>query len=408
MTHSHVLVVGGGPAGAVAACLLARAGLSVVLLEAQTRPRRKVCGEFLSVQGVALLHQCGLWTVTQPGRLKPVTGVTLGRDLGAIHLPFPPLATEQRSMAVHRQQWDASLLQAAQQAGVAVYRGQRVVSVSPLPQPGETGWQVTTGTGETWTTQLLVGADGCNSTVARALQLSRRVATSQNRVALRCFLPRTAEGWPGNSLVMQPLPPAGYWGMTPVEASQWNASVVLPAAVVGALLNRAGKDRRTGLIQVFRQYWECCPTLQQAIAWPQHLPPVTATAPVTHPVKGGIGALAVCIGDAGGYQEPLTGEGLTVALWSANTLAALLSATWQQGRWSQRQETLHHYARLYRGHWALRHGWAQTLLWGIQHPTLTHKTLAVLASLPATARQGLAGLMNHTYGSSQLLSEAPR
>lgn len=54
------VIVGGGPAGATSALLLARAGWSVALVEKAAFPRRKVCGEFLSATNLPLLHHLGL------------------------------------------------------------------------------------------------------------------------------------------------------------------------------------------------------------------------------------------------------------------------------------------------------------------------------------------------------------
>ena len=53
-------IIGGGPAGAAAACLLARAGRSTVLFEREAGPRHKVCGEFISVEAAAYLTALGL------------------------------------------------------------------------------------------------------------------------------------------------------------------------------------------------------------------------------------------------------------------------------------------------------------------------------------------------------------
>ena len=54
------LVIGGGPGGATAALLLARAGWSVALVERKTFPRRKVCGEYLSATTLPLLEHLGV------------------------------------------------------------------------------------------------------------------------------------------------------------------------------------------------------------------------------------------------------------------------------------------------------------------------------------------------------------
>src|SRR5665647_1807374 len=58
--HYDALILGGGPSGATAAMLLARAGWSVGVLEQACFPRRKVCGEFLSATNAPLLQELGI------------------------------------------------------------------------------------------------------------------------------------------------------------------------------------------------------------------------------------------------------------------------------------------------------------------------------------------------------------
>ena len=66
MVHHHipVLIIGGGIAGSVAALGMHKAGLKVIVLDARTQPRRKLCGEFLCFEGVEFLKNAGLESLT--------------------------------------------------------------------------------------------------------------------------------------------------------------------------------------------------------------------------------------------------------------------------------------------------------------------------------------------------------
>lgn len=119
----RTIIVGGGPAGAAAACLLARAGRPVLLLERDAGPRHKICGEFVSVEARAALAGLGV-DIARLGA-APIDAVRLihGRDTARSRLPF-------RGFGLSRKAMDEAVLRKAQELGATVMRGIAVRSVA--------------------------------------------------------------------------------------------------------------------------------------------------------------------------------------------------------------------------------------------------------------------------------------
>jgi flavin-dependent dehydrogenase len=129
---SAVVVVGGGPAGATAACLLAQAGRPVLLLERQATPQHKVCGEFLSGEALGYLRGLGVDPVAHGA--APITAMRLvhrGRTAES-RLPFPAAGLSRRAM-------DELLLRRASALGAEVQRGVFVRSAAPGVVHTDTG-----------------------------------------------------------------------------------------------------------------------------------------------------------------------------------------------------------------------------------------------------------------------------
>ena len=117
------LVIGGGPAGAMVALRLTSAGRSVVLLEKESGPHHKVCGEFLSREAVEYLHQAGINPLDLGG--VPIQNLRLsagGRTITA-SLPFHALSLSRRVL-------DAALLARAGETGCQILRGTAVESLT--------------------------------------------------------------------------------------------------------------------------------------------------------------------------------------------------------------------------------------------------------------------------------------
>src|SRR6516225_9351260 len=165
------VVVGGGPAGAAAAARLAAGGFTTVVVDRDTFPRDKVCGDFVGPAALAELADLGVTGTEAFGATNIIGQCALhvdGDRLGA--LPVPQVdGLPGYGRVIPRRHLDAWVLDAARQAGATVLEGRKVTAVEQAPGAvtvhghGAAGpWQLRA--------RLLVGAGGSNSIIARALR----------------------------------------------------------------------------------------------------------------------------------------------------------------------------------------------------------------------------------------------
>src|SRR3954447_9800603 len=117
-----VLVCGGGPAGALAAVILARAGVRVRLLDRARFPREKLCGDTLNPGALAVLARHDLLDVTRGS--VPIAGMVVTDAAGVRVEGAYGEAITGRSLP--RSVLDLALLRAAEAAGAAIDEGQLV------------------------------------------------------------------------------------------------------------------------------------------------------------------------------------------------------------------------------------------------------------------------------------------
>jgi 2-polyprenyl-6-methoxyphenol hydroxylase-like FAD-dependent oxidoreductase len=160
MQSQHdMLVVGGGPAGGLAALLLAKAGRNVLLIEAQAVLGPRVCGAYLCPAGVGLLQELGLQEELTRG-MRPLRGMVLvAPNLNRLQTNFPANTRfPDFGISLHRPGFDNALLAAAARHGATIRMGARLQSVQQTPD----GLMAGLADGERIATRLVSGADGRN------------------------------------------------------------------------------------------------------------------------------------------------------------------------------------------------------------------------------------------------------
>jgi len=324
-----VVVVGGGIGGSSLAGYLARAGLSVSLLERETAFQDRVRGEWMAPWGVAELKQLGLYE-----RFRAAGAHHLARHISysetntqeqaeAATIPLTGLvAAAPGPLCLEHVIMQNEALAAAVEAGVTVRRGVSVNAVTAGDQPsvsfaGDDGEiQIEA--------RLIVGADGRSSTVRRQLGIEIEQAPLDHLIA--GLLIENAHGWPED---LQSIGKVGDLQYLVFPQGGGKARLYADYAYDGAARFN-GPDGAKELLQAFDM--DCVPN-SHAIAQATPVGPCRSypsqDAWVDVPAVSG----AVLIGDAGGYNDPILGQGLSVTLRDARMVAQALTASsdWSAG-----------------------------------------------------------------------------
>ena len=302
-------IIGGGPAGSLAAYLFSRQGHSVVLFEKADKTSRKLCGEYLCPTGVELLDALGIKKEVCEGFL-PIHGMVLGSPAGrVVRCDFPGRGIAQ-GISVNRQLFDRRLLDLALSAGAVFRPGTPVQSI----EKSSSTWNVISGSQEASEFDLLIAADGRQSFVSKTLGHGKKLDTS--RVAIHFYLPKRTERELryGEMHIFQD---GTYCGINPIGPEEANVSFVIDAQ----------KLKKKNLHELCNQYLQESSRLKAMFAEI----PLSADVKVTTPLKNHNSWVAgnglAYVGDASGFIDPLTGEGIYNAILSAYLLDQAIGST---------------------------------------------------------------------------------
>ncbi|WP_042369388.1 NAD(P)/FAD-dependent oxidoreductase [Streptacidiphilus neutrinimicus] len=323
-----LLVAGGGPAGLATAIHAALSGLDVVVAEPRPGPIDKACGEGLMPGGAAALSALG---VQVDGR--PLRGIRYLDEVRRAEARFHGAP----GLGVRRTDLHAALARRAGQLGVRVLP----LRVDGVRQEGD---RVRAAGLEA---RYLAAADGLHSPTRRALGLDRPVLGPRRHGLRRHFAV------------------APWSDCVEVHWSEHAEAYVTPLApaLVGVAVLTAGRGS-------FEEHLASFPALDERLRGAA-AGPVRGAGPMRQRARTRVAGRVLLVGDAAGYVDALTGEGLSLALSGAAALVACVHA----GRPDAYERA---WRRVTRRHRAL----TQALLWTRQRSALAPFVVPAAARLP--------------------------
>ncbi len=356
------VVIGAGPAGAASALLLAQRGWRVLLVERAAWPREKVCGGCLNARAVASLNEIGIAKEIF-AHAAGIPKTIIRRHRSQVQIDHPG------SIAIARSELDDILVRAAESHGVRFISSAKAIV--------------------------------CSMTDGEDLRDVRICRDDQTRI-VRAKVVLACDGIGGSSLANES------WATWSVAADSWfGVSIEVKRSAMADLEERAicmhvGRDGYVGAVRL--NDW----TIHLAAAL-DHRACKEAGGPV--PVVENIlracgretsldarmcgtpmltrsratlaGHRVLAVGDACGYVEPFTGEGIAWALQSAQDAAALLSSA--PSRWNDAiasQWNVEQRASIRR-----RQRICRLLRFGLHRPLIANAAFALMSHMPPMARQ---------------------
>ncbi|HKE56414.1 MAG TPA: NAD(P)/FAD-dependent oxidoreductase [Pyrinomonadaceae bacterium] len=317
MKHFDVLIVGAGPAGSFAAELLAKGGVKVMLFDGRPEGEPKACGGGVTAKAL------NMW----PQLLEPV-----GRTINELDLYSPSgkklhLKLDEPFAVYSRVVFDNYLRERARRAGAEVVSEK--ISARKAKRI-ENGWVLSSGLNQ-WRGSWLVGADGANSGIAKMLAGPLPPSDMEVAFGYRAPLPQIGSAptvvaflprWVGYAWAF-PRPDHISFGIAttqdafqhqPLDDLLWDFMVVYYQQQEGARLKFWDKKKKTANgASPIRQRLQ-----QTAERYAARIPGLASSTLDTRKTCAVGWAL---LGDAAGFADPVTGEGIYYALRSAQLFA---------------------------------------------------------------------------------------
>lgn len=328
VADTDVLVVGGGPAGSVAGILLAREGIETTILERSPPGHRKICGDLLGSRSLQFLDALHIDWRTMQAEGFSIEGIRVYDEKGlksAAYVEKKP-AEYPAGITLRRDRLDSYLQRKAQESGCRLLHGVKFRDFGERDNHALVCRASTEGRDILFRARLVLGADGVQSATARAAGLFDR-RPGVMLLAVRGYYRNVAglrnmiELYPLSSL--QP----GYAWVIPLSRDTANIGLGVRADV-------CSRDR-VRLQRELAGFIAGHPALSRRMDRARPEGPVQGWPLTTYgSVQRHSGSRVLFLGDAGGFIDPLSGEGIFGAMQSARIAVEVVREALRRGTFS--------------------------------------------------------------------------
>lgn len=324
-----VVIVGAGPAGSTAAFFLAQAGAKVCLVDKQTFPRDKVCGDGVISSSLARLERMNLTVWLAQNSFNAPSELLLSAPDGQAVRIAPTVRDFCYGRVIPRLQLDEAILRQAVRAGAELIEG---VSLAGMTHLGAGRVRlIGTQKGRPSTLQLdskmIITADGAHASFTKSLGL---VKGQPDLVAVRAYFEQVSGSESVLEIHFDPTVMPGYAWIFPMTQGQANVGL-------GTYINRS-RQRDVNLKEALQQFINNNPYARERLSQAQMV-----NSPKGYPLRSQMNTVTpfadniLVAGEAAGLVNPMNGEGIGTALISGELAARHAKAALEAGDFSSSQ-----------------------------------------------------------------------